>query len=148
MKPKTTIILLIGALLIGGFVWYDSTHFKETSEQETQAKRLLRDLQSTDVTRLELHNTNGLIVIEKTGQKWDLKKPYEVRASKSEVDSILSDLEFLEADRTMTPKELKETGATPASYGLDKPRAEATLTVKGSNRTIKLGDETKVGGNL
>src|ERR1051326_417654 len=148
MKPKTTIILLVIAVLIGGFVWYDHTHLKDTWEVEQQQKRVFPNLKSGDVTKLELHSTNGVIVVEKAGDKWDMKQPYQVRANKSMVDAILSDLEFLDAERAMTAKDLKEANETPAGYGLEKPRIEATITVSGKTQTIKLGDESKVGGNV
>src|SRR5436190_416520 len=127
MKPKTTIILLIVAVLIGGFVWYDHTHLQDTDKSKQQEKRVFPNLKSGDVTKLELHNTNGMIVVEKAADKWEMKQPYQVRANKSMVDAILSDLEFLDAERAMTARDLKEANATLAGYGLEKPRIEATL---------------------
>lgn len=148
MKPKTTFILLIVAVLIGAFIWVDHKYFPDTEKSTEQQKRVFAYLKRDDITKLELSNTNGVIVVEKAGDKWEMKKPFEVPASKSDVESILSELEFLDAERTLTPKELKETGATPANYGLDKPRAEASITVKGVVHTLKLGNDSEIGGNL
>jgi hypothetical protein len=148
VKPKTTLILFIVAVLIGVFLWVDHKFFKETKVVEEQAKRLFKDLKSSDITRLDITNTNGLITVEKAGDKWNMKKPFDVRASKSEVDSILTDLEFLDSDRVLTPKDLQQENATLASYGLEKPRIEATFIAKGGTNTIRLGNESKLGDKL
>jgi hypothetical protein len=148
MRPKTTFILLLIAVLLGAFLWVDWKFLKDTETRTEQHKRLFPYVQSGDVTKLELHNTNGVIVVEKAGDKWDMKQPFTVRASKSEVESILSDLEFLDTERAMPAKEWKEGGATLASYGLEPPRATATFTVKDKTFTLHLGQETKLGDNL
>lgn len=151
MKPKTTLILLVIAVVIGAFVWYDAKYLDPTDKVKEQEKRVLPKLKPDDVARLELRNTNGVIVVERAGDKWDMKQPFAVRANKPNINSILSDLEFLDAERVITPKELQEAQVGLADYGLDKPQIEVTFTLKDKPdkpRTLKMGSASQVGDNL
>ena len=139
MKSRTTYLLLALAVLVGIFVWWDARKGTTTDELEAKRKRLL-DLKSADVTRVELVRSNQTVVLEKAGDRWEIKQPITVRASGSAVSSLLSYLEFAERDRTLTGKELK--GVNLADFGLDAPRLRAKLQTKKGPVTLLVGRET------
>jgi len=139
MNTRTTLVLVIAALIVGGVVLLD--HYKGTStEQAQQISKRVVDIKSTDVTKLELVHTNQTFVLEKTGDRWDLKQPLAVRADASTVNSILDELEFAQRDRTLSEQDLK--GVNLADFGLAQPRLRVTLTAKKTPVTLLVGNET------
>ncbi len=68
---------------------------------------------------------------EKNGDSWTIRKPFQARGDRSEIDSILSDLEFARVEEFVQPpvEDLK-------SYGLNTPEARVDL-ILGENRAKK-----------
>jgi hypothetical protein len=151
MKPKTTITLLIVAGLMFAFIWFKERQMATTEDISSRAKRVF-DVKSGDITKMQLQvattNYTGKIVIEKEKDKWWMREPLAVRASGSEADRICSELEFLDKQDTITPKQLKEKGGKLADYGLDKPQAEATFWKKDKSFTVKVGKPAPVGNSV
>ena len=139
MKSRTTLVLVLVALVFGGFVALDYYKGTSTEQGEVQRKRVL-DFQAKDVTNLKIELTNQVFVLEKSVDKWQIKQPFNVPANSSTISSILDELEFIERDRTITEKELK--GVTLAGFGLDKPRLRATLQLKKGSLSLLIGNET------
>jgi hypothetical protein len=139
MKSRTTWMLVFIALLIGGLVALD--HYKGTTTEDAEARRKhFLDFQAKDVTSLKIELTNQVFVLEKSGDQWQIKQPLNVRANSSTISSILDELEFAERSRTITEKELK--GANLDEFGLEKPRARATLRAKKGTVGLLVGNET------
>jgi hypothetical protein len=139
MKSRTTLILVVLVVIVGIVVVWD--HYRGTSTEEAAEKgKHILSFKSDDVTRLELAHTNQTIVLEKSGDKWDIKQPLSVRADGSAVNSILSDLEFAQRDRALSEKELQ--GANLADFGLDHPAIRVTLQGKKGPLTLLVGRET------
>ncbi|HVM59688.1 MAG TPA: DUF4340 domain-containing protein [Verrucomicrobiae bacterium] len=139
MKPRTTRILVLIALVCGGLVALD--HYRGTSTDEAQGKsRRVLDFQSKDIRGLTIELTNRVYAVEKIGDQWQIRQPLDVRANYSTVSSILDELEFAERNRTLTAKELR--GEIPAGFGLQPPRIRVTL--QGGKRPLVLlvGNET------
>jgi hypothetical protein len=139
MKPRTTLLLVALALLVGAVVVLDYYKGTPTEEARARRKRLL-DLQAKDITRLELVRTNQTILLEKSGEHWQVTKPINTRASSPAVNSILDELEFAERDRLLTAKELE--GTSPADFGLHAPRLRLTVHRKKGTATLLFGSET------
>jgi hypothetical protein len=139
MKSRTTLVLILVALVFGGFVLLDYHKGTSTEQGKIQRKRVL-DFQAQDVTQLKIELTNQVVVLEKSVDKWQIKQPLNVPASSSAINSILDELEFIERDRTLTEKELK--GVTLAGFGLEKPRLRVTLQLKKSPLELLIGNET------
>jgi len=139
MKSRTTIVLVVLALVIGGFVYWDYKKGVTTEEAEQKAKKFL-DMKTADVTRLELVSSNQTIVVEKSKEHWDIKQPLAVRADDNAVNSIFDALEFAERQRTFTEKELH--GSALADFGLKSPRVRVTFRDKKGDRTVLFGSET------
>jgi hypothetical protein len=139
MKPRTTLMLLTLVLLVGALVVLD--HFKGTSTEQAEEKgQHVLDIHSGDITWLELVHTNQTIVIEKSGDNWNITQPLQVRADESTINALLSDLEFAQRDRTLTEKEL--SGVNLADFGLDQPQVSVTVTGRNGAVTLLVGRET------
>ncbi len=139
MKSRTTLILVLVALLIGGLVVLD--YYKGTPTEDARAKqKALLDFDYTDITRVELVRSNQTIVLEKSGDNWEIKQPLAVRADFGAVRSILDELQFAQRERTLTEKDL--TGAKLAEFGLQSPRLRVSISGKKGSVRLLIGNDT------
>ena len=139
MKSRTTLFLVVTALLIGALAALDYYRGTSTHDLLVKSKRVL-DFQSKDITGLKIDLTNQVYTLERSGDQWQIKQPLDVRANYSTVSSILDELEFAERNRSITEKEL--TGMTPKDFGLETPRARLTLQNKKGSVVLLIGNET------
>ncbi len=139
MKPRTTLVLVLMALVFGGFVALDYFRGTSTEEAQTKSGRVL-DFQSKDISGVKIELTNQVYALEKAGDQWRIKQPLDVRANYSTVSSILDELEFAERNRTITSKEMK--GAASEGFGLRNPRIRLTLQGKKQPMVLLVGNET------
>src|SRR5580698_2182879 len=139
MKSRTTLVLLLVALVFGGLVALD--HYKGTSTEDAKGKRKrVLDFESKDITDLKIELTNQVYTLQKSGDQWEIKQPLDVRANYSTVSSILDELEFAQRTRTITEKELES--AKLADFGLETPRIRLTLQDKKGVMVLLVGNET------
>src|ERR1041384_7288990 len=123
MNTRKTLLLVTVAMIVGGLVVLD--HYKGTSTEQAREKgKRIVDFESSDVTKLELAHTNQTFVLEKSGDRGELKKPLAVRTDASTVNSMLDELEFADRDRTLSEQDLK--GVNLADFGLVTPRLRVT----------------------
>jgi len=139
MKPRTTLVLVLIALVIGGLVALDSHKGTSTSDALSKNKRVL-DFRSKDVTGMKIELTNQVYVLTKNEDQWQLEQPLNVHANYSTVSAILDELEFAERARTMSAKELE--GVNLANFGLENPRVRLTLQGKKGDMVLLVGYET------
>lgn len=139
MRPRTTLLLILIAVALAALVALDMRKGISTEQAAAQRRRLL-DINSPNITRLELIRSNETIVAEKSGERWELKQPFAVRASSSAINSLLMELEFAERQRTLTAKEL--AGVDTTGFGLAAPRMQVKLSGKKGAVTVLIGEPT------
>jgi hypothetical protein len=139
MKTRTTLILVILALVIGGVVALDYFKGTPTEQAETRRKRVFH-FEAKDVSSLKIELTNRVFELEKSGEEWRIEQPLRARASASAVNSILDELEFADRTRTLTEQELR--GMSLAEFGLATPRVRATLRTKTGPIQFVVGNDT------
>jgi predicted regulator of Ras-like GTPase activity (Roadblock/LC7/MglB family) len=127
------------AVIVGAIVVWDLRKGTTTEDALAKGKRLV-DFKADDVTKLTISRSNEVVVVEKSGEKWQLKQPLVYRAGGLTVSSILGDVELAESDRVLSEKETKATGL--AAFGLDQPRIRAALETKKGPVTLLVGRET------
>jgi hypothetical protein len=148
MKLKNTLFLLIVTIaLVGGFYYITKVKKVETADESVSKQKRLFDIKSGDVTQLEIKGPDRDFVFEKQNQKWNLKSPIQVRAYSTEVDGILSKVEYLEHKRILSQKDVSESKLTLADYGLDKPKTTTTIKTKDQTLSIHLGNERRQGND-
>lgn len=118
---RTVLILFVACVLVGVFsIFYVSKKPKKEAEPE-HGENFVEDkmysFDRTGCTRLELRGKETNIVLEKEGDDWWIVEPRRYKASKTDVDGLLSQIENLHAERILeeNPKDLKV-------YGLDQPQ--------------------------
>lgn len=137
MKLKTTIILLIIAAIGISYVFLYEKKQLPHEEWERLQKKVLPDFKASMIKKIELSNESGKVVLEKTGDNyWHITEPLKLRSDNSEVNSILSEFEFMnkvgsfrqEGDK---PFDLKD-------YGLDNPQISLTMYTDIPSKTDKI----------
>ncbi|NQU12366.1 DUF4340 domain-containing protein [bacterium] len=142
MKSRSTLILVVCALVVAGLVWWD---FRQgtTTDQAEQNRRRLVDLDGSTVDRVELERSNQTIVAEKRDGRWELTQPIAARADVAAVNALVNELEFAQRDRTFTADELE--GVNLVDLGLVEPRLRLTLTARQRSVTLLVGTNTPTG---
>src|SRR5574337_915532 len=126
MKLKTTIILLIVAAIGISYVFLYERKQLPQEEWERLQKKVLPDFKASMIKKIELNNESGKVVLEKTGDNfWHIVEPQRLRADNSEVNSILSEFEFMNKVGSF-----KQEGDKPfdlKDYGLDTPKISIAM---------------------
>ncbi|MHB0876410.1 MAG: DUF4340 domain-containing protein [Anaerolineae bacterium] len=109
---------------------------------EPTAAPLLLSIDPADITLVEVHASDGDLVLEKADGAWRIVSPLESAADTATIDDLLTTLISLPVDRTLP------ADVDPAELGLDP--VSATVVLGGSGgplATIEVGgtnpDETK-----
>src|SRR5467141_144650 len=77
----------------------------------------------------------------RAGEAWELKSPVVARADRARVEETLTTVLTAKVDREIDPKP-----TALGDFGLDKPAAEVTLTLKdGKTLGLALGSKTPTG---
>lgn len=142
MKSRTTLILLVVALALGGLVALDYQKGTTTDEAVAKRKRLIA-IDRAEITRIELSRTNETIVLTKTNNHWQLNQPVDYPADYSAVVGLLDELQFADRQRTLSEDELREMN--PAALGLEPAAFVVTVTGKDGPVTVRLGGPTPTG---
>lgn len=132
---RTTLILLLLALGLGGFVYFYEIQ-GATQRQEAKAqKQKIFSFNEEQVQSFTVKNKNHTLKFELSNQsgfpKWQMKQPSDTPASDASVSYLLNLLVSGKSDRTLSVPvaQLRE-------YGLDRPGA--TVEVRLNQKTHRL----------
>jgi len=140
MNFRTTIIMVLIVAIGGSYIYFVERKQESAEDLEKASKKVVGIESLADkATRVRIQAEKGKTIgLERTGEgsdaKWVMNQPRELRADKSEVRSILSDLEFLEK------KDIAPAGqADMDAWGLAAPRGRIGYTVDGKDHTLLIG---------
>ena len=141
MRWQSTIVLAIVLLLVGGFYYvYEVRWAPERERGETRKGRIFQ-AEAADVTGVELKRRDDTVRLVRTADGWELKSPVVARGDRARVDETLTTVLTAKVDREIDPKP-----AGLGDFGLDKPAAEVTLTLKdGKTVGVALGNKSPTG---
>lgn len=120
MRPLTTIILLVlstAALALVALVEREQPSTAEAAEKS----RLVADWPAESISRIEITNAAGRIVLAQSDGGWEVREPFVDRADPAEVREILKlagetpVLERIPADEVRRKSELKSFGLDPGA---------------------------------
>lgn len=146
MFNRTTIILVIVACMLGGYIWFFERTQLSTEQREREGIPLFR-VQSDDIERVELVNGEGRIVcVKETDGSWRMEEPVVYSADESQMQSICTRLANLTSERRFNSggvgKEKLE------EFGLDEPRVTVSFVERGTERVFSMGKETPLGSEV
>ena len=139
--PRTTLILVLLALGLGGFVYFFEIRGSAQREAAEAKEKQIFSFAADDVQGLTVNTKDSKVSLKRNPDnsqknKWLLKSPSQEIASDASV-SYLMDLLVKGESNTAIPTSSKKL----AEYGLDKP--QATIEVELKNKKVHkllLGD--------
>ena len=141
MRWQTSVVLAVLLAAAGVFYYvYDVRMAPEREKAETRKGRVFT-AESADVTQLVLKRPAESVDLKREGETWQMVAPVRARADRGPVEEVITS--------ALTAKIDREIVAAPASleeFGLDKPGAELTLTLKdGKQLGLVLGAKSPTG---
>jgi hypothetical protein len=147
MNSKTTIIFLLVAILaLGGYMIAEKKI--PSTEEALEKKKKVVDFKAADVVEVGIKGVDRDFIFEKKDSRWELRKPFHVRANGAELEGILGTVEHMQARRSLSARDLADSKLTAADYGLEKPRVIASIKTKDNTFILNIGNEARQGDNL
>src|SRR6266403_234612 len=141
MRWQTTTALAVVLLLVGGFYYVYEVRWAPDRERAETRKGRVFAAEAADVTAVELKRRDDTVRLTPAGDAWELRSPVVARGDRARVEETLTTVLTAKVDREIDPKP-----AALADFGLDKPAAEITLTLKdGKTLGLALGSKTPTG---
>lgn len=147
MGGRSTIVLLVLVLGLGGFIWFVERKSESTAERKDQARRAFR-IDPGSVTFLRIDSTNSNVVCERRQGEWLMTSPVTARADAGALDRLLESFHSLSRSDVITESEREELDLDLAAYGLDQPRARITYGDEKRRQTVLVGRDAPLGGHL
>lgn len=133
---RTTLVLLLLAILLGGFVYFYEFQWKSQQEAVKKKQQQLFSFKEDDVKNLKITTPSETITLERSPEssktKWLMKSPENVPANDGTVAYLLDLLEKEESKQTVNTSASKLT-----EFGLTQPQATIDITLN-NQKTHKL----------
>jgi hypothetical protein len=129
---RTTLILILLALSLAGFVYFYEIYWKNQQEEVREEKRQLFSFEADDVQSLTIKSQTGTVNLERNNSdrpKWLMKSPEQSPAMDASVSYLMDLLVKGTSNRT-----LSVTANQLGEFGLDNP--QGTVEVKLKNQKI------------
>jgi len=148
MISRSTLIVLILAVLIGaGAYYYQKKHSTPPSTTDT-SKPVFPSMQSSDIQSITLHHLpegqDTTIALDRKADGWEITKPLNTPADTSSVQGIVDGLAEASSSQSEpgTPDRLKAYGLDPGSIAID------FTTKKGVQHKVLLGNKDFTGDDV
>jgi hypothetical protein len=148
VKPNGLLVAVIVLAAIGGGVYWTNKHkadeAKKPPSSANESPKVLTipeaDFKEIKIAKKDAEPT----IVAKTGDKWSLTLPKAMPADQDAVNSMVTSLASLTADRVV-----EEKPADLAPFGLTSPKEQVIITKKdGKTATLEIGDDSPVGSGV
>ena len=135
---KTTLILILSATVLGGFVYFYEIKGTEQREANQAKGKQIFNFEEAEIKKITIEKQNERLEFIKTNDEtkpWLMKQPEDVVASDAAVSFLLNLLVKGKSDRifTITPNQEEE-------YGFNKPLAKIKIELENQeNHQMILG---------
>jgi uncharacterized protein DUF4340 len=141
MRWQTSAVLALLLVLVGGFYYVYEIRWAPDRERAETRKGRVFSAEAADVTALELKRPDETVTLKRDGEAWRLTAPLAARGNRGTVDETLTTILTAKIDREIDAKP-----ASLADFGLEKPAAQVSLTLKdGKQVGIDLGGKSPTG---
>lgn len=141
MKWKSLPIFFVIFLGLFLYILLFDRNLPDTLKKQKNQKRLF-SFKSETIDQISIKNRHGVFYLKKDTLMWNICNPVNARADIIRVESILSELEFLEYVRTVSDDvSMEEAGISDAIV-------EITLASKGKKIVLRVGNDTAIGSNV
>ncbi len=141
MRWQTSVVLAVLLVGLGAFYYLYEVRWAPDREKTTARKGRVFVAESQDVTQVTLKRPDDSVELKREGDAWQMVAPVKARGDGGPIEEVITNV--------LTTKIDREIAATPqslAEFGLDKPAAEVTLTLKdGKQLGLALGAKSPTG---
>jgi hypothetical protein len=138
---RSFLVLLVIAVALGGFLYYDS---KREPESASKQEKVFAGVEADKIEQVTVTSAAGeKTTVQKQGTAWQVTSPAAVAADEAELSGIASNLASLEVQRVVDDQatDFKE-------YGLDPAKITVAFKSAGKEQTLLLGNKTPTGGDM
>jgi len=148
MRVRTTFWLLAAVLFTGALHLFFQVRDR-AADGVSDAGRRLTTVDMEAVDWLVVETADWRVECRKVKGRWRLTAPLQGAADAATVGRILGELSRESGGPPITPAHMNARGLTPASFGLETPRARIACGVGDAEAiTLLLGDEAPFGDAL
>jgi hypothetical protein len=141
MRWQTTAVLAVLFAVLAGFYYVYEIRLGPEREEAAARKGRVFSADTKDVTAIAITRAEDSVRLQREGEDWQVLEPVKARGSRSAVDELLANVMTAKIDREIDP-----SPKSLADFGLDKPAADLTLTLKdGTTLGLQLGAKNPTG---
>jgi hypothetical protein len=141
MRWQTTAVLAVLFAVLAGFYYVYEIRLGPEREEAAARKGRVFSADTKDVTAIAITRAEDSVRLQREGEDWQVLEPVKARGSRSAVDELLANVMTAKIDREIDPNP-----KSLADFGLDKPAADLTLTLKdGTTLGLQLGAKNPTG---
>jgi len=130
------ILVVILGILTGSYFLLKNRNQDEASDELDDTIKIF-DLELSKIKEMTVETPEGVFEFEKKDEEWTIVSPAGLKADKSAISSIASNIYSLNADKLV-----EENPSDLSKYGLDKPVVVTVKTEDGETKALEIGDET------
>jgi hypothetical protein len=141
MRWQTTAVLALILLALGSFYYVYEIRMGPAREKAEARKGRVFTAEAADVTAVEIKRPSDTVKLKREGDGWQLLEPVKARGDRGKIEDVVTTVLTAKIDReaAVKPESLAE-------FGLDKPAADLTLTLKdGKQLGLALGAKSPTG---
>lgn len=141
MRWQTTAVLAVVLVALAAFYYVYEVRLGPERERAEARKGRLWTAEPADVTEVEIRRPADTVRLKREGDRWRMLAPVEAGGDRGRIEDALTTFVTAKVDR-----EIAAAPTSPAEFGLDKPAAEVTLTLKDGRRlAVQLGSKNPTG---
>ena len=125
MRWQTTAVLAVILVALGAFYYVYEVRLGPEREKTEGRKGRVFTVEPADVADVELKRTDTTVKLKREGDGWQILAPVNARGDRGPVDETITSIVTARMDR-----EIEADPKSLGDFGLDRPAAEATLTLK------------------
>jgi hypothetical protein len=146
MKPRTTVILLVIAIMLGAFIFGLDRLAQNSRDRRERAAHVV-EVNRTNIEGFTIHSADALIKIKADGDVWKLTAPWQDNADSGVVDQLLDAIQNLRPDDVITDLGRGDKKRQMLKdFGLNKSKLRLKLDGKRMPAEIEFGQDTAVQG--
>ncbi len=141
MRWQTSAVLAVLLVALGAFYYLYEVRWAPDREKVESRKGRVFTAELQDVTQVTLKRPAESVELKREGDAWQMVAPVRARGDRGPVEEVITNVLTAKIDR-----EIVAAPASLAEFGLDKPAAELTLTLKdGKQLGLALGAKNPTG---
>jgi hypothetical protein len=146
MKDRSTLVILIGIILVGAFIWAQEGWLAKNASKRLEHIRLF-NLDAETLLSIEFSMSNRVVRCVKESGVWMASDDdgHSGRADEALIQRMVSGLNSMGKGTTITGKQLSLRGIDTAEYGFTEPAVTITAVDNKGRQSWLVGRNTALG---